>query len=214
MNEINCPNPRKHPFKPVFDEKSRVLILGSFPPINTSEKDGFYYAAKNNVFWLILGTLFNDKDLSEKSMDEKRNFLLDKKIALWDIWAYCYKKDPKSGSDSGIIADKSQPVDLTELFEVAKIQKIFTTIGGSETSKSPRGNKFKEWKIDKWLWEGVKYGEKKYGGYAKYFSHCKNISEMITPLYSTSSRGIQTKRVTYEQILNDYEKIKKALEKQ
>ena len=32
------PNAEKHPFEPVFDEKSRVLILGSFPPKNTSQK--------------------------------------------------------------------------------------------------------------------------------------------------------------------------------
>ena len=215
------PNPKEHPFNgiygPVFDDNSKVLILGSFPPINTSEKDGFYYGAKNNVFWLILGTLFNDNNLSKKLRDEKRAFLLNNKIALWDIWASCYKKDPRLGSDDNIIADKSRPVNLTKILEMAKIQKIFTTIGGSESSKNEsdrRGGNFKKWKIEKWLWDGENYSGKKYGGYREYFPHCKNVSEMVTPLYSTSPRGIQTKRVTYEQILNDYEQIKKALEKQ
>lgn len=38
MNE----NTQKHPFAPVFDKDSKVLILGSFPPINTSQKNEFY----------------------------------------------------------------------------------------------------------------------------------------------------------------------------
>ena len=42
---------QKHPFKPVYDEHSRVLILGSFPPLRTSQKGGFYYADSSNRFW-------------------------------------------------------------------------------------------------------------------------------------------------------------------
>ena len=209
MNAQNTyPNPRKHPFTemgygPIFDEKSKVLILGSFPPINTSEKNGFYYGAKNNKFWFVLGLLFDDPNLQDKTRDEKAEFLCDKKIALWDIWASCYKKDPKNGSDGGIIADKSQPVDLTELFEKAKIQKIFTTID--------KGC-FKTWRIEDWLWDGVKYGEKKYGGYAKYFSHCKTKSEIVVSLYSTSFRSRYAKQNGCPKLLADYRQIKEIVE--
>ena len=138
------------------------------------------------------------------------------KIALWDIWAYCYKKDgTKKPSDSLIVPAESQYVDLTKLFEKTKIQKIFTTIGGSENknSKSKRKLNFSKWKIEKWLWDGIKCGDKQYGGYAKYFPHCKSPREMVTPLYSTSSRGIDTGHVTYEWMLDDYRKIKDFLDK-
>ena len=39
-----------HPFSPVFDQNSRVLILGSFPSVR-SRADGFYYGHPRNRFW-------------------------------------------------------------------------------------------------------------------------------------------------------------------
>ena len=206
-------NAQKHPFAPVFDEKSKVLILGSFPS-ESSEEAGFYYGDTGNRFWNTLGEVFQTPNLAEKSKDEKKKFLKYNKIALWDIWAYCYKIPKDSPFDKDIQPNDSQPVDLTELFEKVKIKKIFTTIGGSkhETSKSPGGLKFAEWKIEKWLWSGAKYGDKEYGGYAKYFRHCKTPSEMVTPLYSTSPNSRRAKK-TDEILLDDYRQIKDFLEK-
>ena len=58
---------------PVFYEDSKVLILGSFPS-KSSENDDFYYGHPSNMFWGILGTLFDDSNLKCKTKDEKRNF--------------------------------------------------------------------------------------------------------------------------------------------
>lgn len=171
------PNAEKHPFEPVFNEKSRVLILGSFPS-KISKEAGFYYGngKGNNRFWGILNRLFDEPDLKKKSKQEKIAFLLDKKIALWDIWAICYKKDLESIDDDSIIADndenepdkskRSQKVDLTKLLETAQIKKIYTIIGD---------NSFEKWGIEKWLWS-----------YAKYFPHCKISTDLIISLCSTS----------------------------
>ena len=41
-------------FAPVFDENSRVLILGSFPSVKSRET-GFYYGNPQNKFWRTLG---------------------------------------------------------------------------------------------------------------------------------------------------------------
>ncbi|HCD73478.1 MAG TPA: hypothetical protein DEQ48_04555 [Helicobacter sp.] len=46
-----------HPFAPVFDTYSRVLILGSFPSV-ISRDEQFYYAYSRNRFWRILSALF------------------------------------------------------------------------------------------------------------------------------------------------------------
>ena len=38
-----------HPFEPLFDEDSQILILGSFPSI-VSREVNFYYGHKSNRF--------------------------------------------------------------------------------------------------------------------------------------------------------------------
>ena len=172
----------KHPFEPIFDKNSRVLILGSFPPKNSIE-NGFYYSSGNNRLWGILDRLFNGRkliDLAKHSKDEKIAFLKAHKIALYDIWGVCYKENPESSDDKDIIAEKSQRADLSEILKTAKIQKIVTTLGG----------KFKEWGVEAWLWET----------YSKYFPHCKNASQMIVPLCSTSGATGRS----YEDLIKNY----------
>ena len=161
-------NAEKHPFKPIFDKHSKVLILGSFPPRQTSQKVNFYYAdGRKNRFWGVLSRLFNEPKLSKMPNNEKEKFLKDHKIALWDIWAVCYKNDLDSANDDTIVAEKSHKVDLTELLETAQIEKIYTVIG----------NSFEKWGVEAWLWDNYA---------SKYFPHCKTPSEFIVPLCSTS----------------------------
>lgn len=193
-------NAKKHPFAPVFDGDSKVLILGSFPSQNSIEA-GFYYGDLSNRFWDILGELFDESGLKGKSKDDKIAFLKSNHIALWDIWGYCYKNPQDSASDDSIVASESRFVDLSEILRAAKIQKIFTTIGGSENSADSRGGHFKKWSVEKWLWDN----------YAKYFSHCKDSHQIVCPLYSTSP--LSKLRVSDEKMLNDYGQIKEILEK-
>ena len=42
-----------HGFGPVFDERSRVLVLGSFPSV-LSRKSSFYYGNPQNRFWRVI----------------------------------------------------------------------------------------------------------------------------------------------------------------
>ena len=192
---------QKHPFAPVFDGDSKVLILGSFPSLNSVEA-GFYYGDLSNRFWDILGELFGDSALKSKSKDDKITFLKSHNIALWDIWGHCYKNPQDSASDDSIIADKSIFADLSEILRTAKIQKIFTTIGGSENSADSRGGHFKKWGVEKWLWDN----------YASYFPHCKDSRDMVCPLYSTSSASRRA-GISDEILLDDYKQIKEILEK-
>ena len=41
-----------HPFEPVYDENSRILILGSFPSVKSRENH-FYYGHPQNRFWKV-----------------------------------------------------------------------------------------------------------------------------------------------------------------
>ena len=64
-----------HPFKPIFDKNSKILILGSFPSV-ISRKFGFYYTNPQNRFWRVLAGVLNAA--VPESTDEKIKFLLRK----------------------------------------------------------------------------------------------------------------------------------------
>ena len=45
-----------HCFSPVFDEHSKILILGTFPSVKSREIN-FYYGHPQNRFWRVLAAL-------------------------------------------------------------------------------------------------------------------------------------------------------------
>lgn len=73
-------------FEPFYNENSRVLILGSFPSVK-SRQQRFYYGNPRNAFWRILAAFF--KEQTPISLDEKKDFLIRNKIALWDVVEEC-----------------------------------------------------------------------------------------------------------------------------
>jgi hypoxanthine-DNA glycosylase len=48
----------EHPFDPIFDRNSRILILGTFPSVESREY-GFYYGHPQNRFWKIIARITN-----------------------------------------------------------------------------------------------------------------------------------------------------------
>ena len=107
----------KHPISPVFDENSRVLILGSFPSVKSRE-EMFFYGHPQNRFWRVLAAVFGQK--TPTTVAEKREMLLSHGVALWDVLASC---EITGSADSSI--KNAVPNDLTEIFAAAKIEKIF-----------------------------------------------------------------------------------------
>lgn len=110
-----------HPFPPVFDENSRVLILGSFPSVKSREVS-FYYGNPQNRFWRVLAALFGGDVPS--TVDEKRAFLLSHGIALWDVIASC---DIVGSDDSSI--KNALPNDVKSLVAKTRIERVFTNGG-------------------------------------------------------------------------------------
>lgn len=106
-----------HNIQPIYNENSRILILGSFPSVR-SRGDGFFYAHPQNRFWRVLAALYNVK--VPKCIDEKRELLLDNGIALWDVIASC----EIDGSSDSTISDVV-PNDLLPILNSAPIEKIF-----------------------------------------------------------------------------------------
>ena len=68
-----------HGFGPVYDEKSRILILGSFPSVKSRE-EGFFYGHPRNRFWKILATVCNVPE--PVTIEEKKMKLLQTDAAI------------------------------------------------------------------------------------------------------------------------------------
>lgn len=107
-----------HNIPPVYNQKSKILILGSFPSVKSREAQFFYHHPQNR-FWKVLATLYNHQPL--QTINEKKNFLLEHHIALWDVIASC---DIKGSSDSSI--ENIQLNDIQNLIKQTQIQKIYT----------------------------------------------------------------------------------------
>lgn len=106
-----------HPFAPVYDEHSEILILGTLPSVKSREND-FYYGHPQNRFWKVLAAVY-DQPLPQTE-EEKRAFLLRNRIALWDV---IYSCEIQGSSDSSIRS--VVPTDLKQILETAPIRQIF-----------------------------------------------------------------------------------------
>jgi len=106
-----------HNIPPVWDENSKVLILGSFPSPKSRET-GFFYGHPQNRFWKILSAVFEEE--LPTTTEEKKAFLLKNGIALWDVIKSC----EIVGADDNSIKDPV-PNDLSII--KADIKAVFTT---------------------------------------------------------------------------------------
>lgn len=74
-------------FPPLIDDNAEILVLGTAPGTD-SLRLGQYYASKNNKFWNIISTLFNN-GITLCSYEDKVKCLHDNHIALWDVYKSC-----------------------------------------------------------------------------------------------------------------------------
>ena len=108
-----------HEIQPVFDSRSRVLLLGTMPS-PASREQGFYYGHPQNRFWRVLAAIFDEP--APRTIEEKRDMLLRHHVALWDVLASC---EIEGASDASI--RDAQPNDLARIFDAADIRAVFAT---------------------------------------------------------------------------------------
>lgn len=106
-----------HPLEPIFDEKSKILILGTFPSVKSRENN-FYYGHPQNRFWKVISNICNEE--LPLSNDDKREMLLRNNIAVWDVIHSC---DIEGSADSSI--KNVIPNDIKSILEQTSIKKIF-----------------------------------------------------------------------------------------
>lgn len=106
-----------HPFPPLYDTKSQILILGSLPSVKSREQM-FFYGHPQNRFWKVIAAVLEEK--VPGTIDEKKRILLQHHIALWDT---IYSCDIIGSSDSSI--KNVVPTDLKKIMEGSCIKRIF-----------------------------------------------------------------------------------------
>ena len=106
-----------HPFPPLFDAKSRILILGSFPSIKSREQK-FFYGHPQNRFWRVIAAVYGQQ--VPASIPEKKELILQNRLALWDVIGSC---EIIGSSDASI--RNVRPNDLSGILDHCRIEKIF-----------------------------------------------------------------------------------------
>ena len=127
----------EHGFEPVFDERSRVLVLGSFPSV-LSRANAFYYGNPQNRFWRVMAACLgvpvppNEGDplasgepaTLDASIAAKLAMLLNGGVALWDVIESC---DIKGSSDASI--RNVVPAHIECITDAAPIEQVICNGG-------------------------------------------------------------------------------------
>ncbi|MBU4440335.1 MAG: DNA-deoxyinosine glycosylase [Acetobacterium sp.] len=110
-----------HTIEPVYDKKSKILILGTFPSVKSRES-GFYYQHPQNRFWKVISALAGEP--IPGTIEEEKTLLLEKHIAVWDV---IYSCDINGSSDSSI--KNVVPNDIRALLDKTDIKTIYANGG-------------------------------------------------------------------------------------
>ena len=106
-----------HPFPPLYNQNSKILILGSFPSVKSREQC-FFYGHPQNRFWKVVSSVLECE--TPTTIEAKKAFLLEHGIALWDVIASC---EITGSSDSSI--KNVVPNDISEILRTGDIKQIF-----------------------------------------------------------------------------------------
>jgi len=126
-----------HPLQPFIPPKSKLLMLGSFPPKIERWSMNFYYPNFQNDMWRIFGIVyFNNKEFflnpDKKSFnkEELEKFLIEKHIAISDT-AVSVIRHKDNASDNFLEVVESR--DIKQLLEKIPQCKAIVTTGQKAT---------------------------------------------------------------------------------
>ena len=111
----------KHTFDRVFDEESKILILGSFPSVKSRENN-FFYGHPQNRFWKVMANVLNWK--MPTTIEEKRKMLLENHVAVWDVIASCSIVGSSDTSIKDVVVN-----DFSRILENSKVERIYVNGG-------------------------------------------------------------------------------------
>lgn len=106
-----------HPFPPLYDENSKILILGSFPSVKSREAM-FFYGHPQNRFWRVIAALYGEE--TPQNIDEKKKLILSHNLALWDSIQSCTITGSSDSSVKNVV-----PNDLSLIINNSKVDRVF-----------------------------------------------------------------------------------------
>ena len=112
-----------HPFPPLYDKDSKILILGSLPSVKSREQM-FFYGHPRNRFWKVMAAVLACEE--PKTIEEKKQMLHSHHVALWDA---IYSCDIIGSSDSSI--KHVVPTELAPILAQSKVTRIFCNVATS-----------------------------------------------------------------------------------
>lgn len=107
-----------HPIPPVYDDNSKILILGSFPSVKSREY-GFFYGHPQNRFWRVIAEIFDEK--TPETVEEKKAVLIKNGVAVWDVIHSC---EICGSADSSI--KNAVPNNINYIINESRIERVFT----------------------------------------------------------------------------------------
>lgn len=111
----------EHTFEPIYDEHSKILILGTFPSVKSRENQ-FYYGHPQNRFWKVIAKVTGEE--VPTTIEEKKEMLLRNHIAIWDVIHSCKIIGSSDSSIQDVVVN-----DFSELLENSDIERIYANGG-------------------------------------------------------------------------------------
>lgn len=117
-----------HPFEPFVPPNSRILVLGSFPGREQTQKqigkDDWFYGAPRNQFWRILEDAF-ETQLCTKS--EKQLLFSQQGIAITDLFLEIKRSAASNGDEHLQIVQYNTSAISQILIQFPDIQVLCTS---------------------------------------------------------------------------------------
>ena len=140
-----------------------MLVLGTIPGPE-SLRQRRYYANPNNQFWCIIYKVFGEDD-PESEYELKTSFLLEHKIALWDVFRSADRlgaldsdiKDPEPNDIPGLLcshprikrillAGRTAEKAFRRHFLGVAVEAVYVPSASSAYAKKPLDEKISDWK--------------------------------------------------------------------
>lgn len=106
-----------HPIDALYNENSRILILGSFPSVKSRE-EGFFYGHPQNRFWRVMARLCGSE--LPKTIEGKTKLILDNHFALWDVIHSCEIVGSADSTIKNVV-----PNDISRILNHSQVDRIF-----------------------------------------------------------------------------------------
>lgn len=138
--------PIQNVLPPIVDDKTRVLVVGSMPGVQSLEKQQYYGNARN-YFWPIMGELFSEDVPTVYA--ERIELLKKHRVGLWDVIQSCERKGSLDATirnevpnDFAWLFQIYPQIELVlfnggKAFDVFKKQVGFDILGGRRYEKMP-----------------------------------------------------------------------------